>query len=120
MNRFNLRPRAAKELARCVPRLFLRLLLFVCDRFVPLRPLGAFSLTELFLDDAHKAATEDVYLSFERKDATSAKMQMKVVPMINALWGGMTLLITGLTIRFLVWPSAGSKVDAVESQDSIG
>ena len=67
----------------------------------------------------YKTVTEDVYLSFEWKNATSVQMQMKVIPMINALWGGMTLLITGLTIRFLVWPIGRSKGEAVESLDSI-
>jgi cytochrome c biogenesis factor len=53
----------------------------------------------------HKTLTEDVYLSFEWVNATSAVVQMKVVPMMNALWAGMVLLIVGLSARFLVWPS---------------
>ena len=65
----------------------------------------------------YKAVTEDLYLSFDWQNATSIQMQMKIVPMINALWGGMGLLMVGLTIRFLVWPDFPSKKDAAEPLD---
>jgi len=62
---------------------------------------------------AFKTVTEDVYISFNWQNATSAQLQMKVVPMINALWGGLDLLTMGLAIRMLVWPNAPStKQDA--------
>jgi cytochrome c-type biogenesis protein CcmF len=57
----------------------------------------------------YKTVTEDVYLSFSWQNATSTLVQMKVVPMINALWSGMGLLIVGLSIRFVVWPDARPK-----------
>jgi hypothetical protein len=82
-------------------------------------------LTNLYLTDGvnaskvesgvhvYKAVTEDVYLSFNWQNATSAQLQMKIVPMINALWSGLGLLTIGLTIRLLVWPNAPlSKKDA--------
>jgi cytochrome c biogenesis factor len=61
----------------------------------------------------YKTVTEDVYLSFNWQNATSVQLQMKVVPMINALWSGLGLLAVGLAIRMLVWPNAiSSKQDA--------
>ena len=51
----------------------------------------------------YKTVTEDLYLSFDWQNATTAKMQMKVVPMINALWAGMGLLAIGLTMRLVAW-----------------
>ena len=65
----------------------------------------------------YKTVTEDVYLSFNWQNAISVQLQMKVVPMINALWSGMGLLIAGLTIRFLVWPNLLPKKDGVEPLD---
>ena len=62
----------------------------------------------------YKTVTEDLYLSFDWQNATSARMQMKIVPMINALWGGMGLLMVGLTIRFLVWPDPMRKKGIIE------
>jgi cytochrome c-type biogenesis protein CcmF len=56
----------------------------------------------------YKTITEDVYLSFNWHNATSAQLQMKIVPMINALWTGLGLLTLGLAIRILVWPVAPS------------
>ena len=61
----------------------------------------------------YKTVTEDVYLSFNWQNATSVQLQMKVVPMINALWSGLGLLTMGLAIRMLVWPnSLSAKQDA--------
>jgi cytochrome c-type biogenesis protein CcmF len=61
----------------------------------------------------YNTVTEDVYLSFNWQNATSVQLQMKVVPMINALWSGLGLLTVGLAIRMLVWPNAlSSKQDA--------
>jgi cytochrome c-type biogenesis protein CcmF len=86
-------------------------------------------LTNLYLADGsnaskiessvhiYKTETEDLYLSFEWGNATSALLQMKVVPMINALWSGMGLLIVGLSIRFLVWPNVPSREGRMESLD---
>jgi cytochrome c biogenesis factor len=80
-------------------------------------------LTNLYLADGanasrvesgvhvYKTVSEDLYLNFEWQNATSALLQMKVVPMINALWSGMALLIAGLSARFLVWPITQAKDD---------
>ena len=57
----------------------------------------------------YKTVTEDVYLSFEWQNPTTALIQMKVVPMMNALWTGMVLLIAGLSVRFLAWPTDPAK-----------
>jgi len=54
----------------------------------------------------HETVAEDLYLSFDWQNATTAKMQMRVVPMINALWAGMGLLAIGLTMRLVAWPVA--------------
>jgi cytochrome c biogenesis factor len=86
-------------------------------------------LTNLYLADGtnaskvesgvhvYKTVTEDAYLSFEWKNATSAQIQMKIIPMINALWSGLGLLIFGLTIRFLVWPNVLPKKDDIKPLD---
>jgi ABC-type Fe3+-siderophore transport system permease subunit len=65
----------------------------------------------------YKTLTEDVYISFEWQNATSALLQMRIVPMINALWSGMGLLVSGLTIRFLVWPNVLSNKNGVIPPD---
>lgn len=54
----------------------------------------------------YKTVTEDLYLSFDWQNATTVKMQMKVVPMINALWAGMGQLAIRLTMRLVARPVA--------------
>jgi cytochrome c biogenesis factor len=65
----------------------------------------------------YKMLTEDVYLSFDWRNATTVQLQMKIVPMINALWIGMGLLIAGLSIRFLVWSDPQPKKESIEPLD---
>jgi cytochrome c-type biogenesis protein CcmF len=62
----------------------------------------------------YKTVTEDVYLSFEWQNATSALIQFKVIPMINALWSGLGFLALGLTLRLVVWSTPSSPKDDIE------
>ncbi len=60
----------------------------------------------------YKSLANDLYLDFSWMSNTTALVQMKVVPMMNALWGGFGLLVVGLAIRTVVWQQEPKELDA--------
>jgi cytochrome c-type biogenesis protein CcmF len=60
----------------------------------------------------YKSLANDLYLDFQWMSNTTALVQMKVVPMMNALWGGFGLLVIGLAIRTAVWQQGPKEIDA--------
>ena len=51
----------------------------------------------------YKTAIDDLYLSFDWRNSTSAIIQAKILPMMNTLWIGFFLLIIGIISRTSGW-----------------
>ena len=62
----------------------------------------------------YKSLTNDLYLNFQWMSDTTASVQMKVVPLMNALWAGFGLLVVGLAIRTVVWQQEPKEIDTTK------
>lgn len=62
----------------------------------------------------YKSLANDLYLNFQWVSNTTASVQMKVVPFMNALWTGFGLLVIGLAIRTVVWQQEPKEVDTAK------
>lgn len=51
----------------------------------------------------YKSALNDLYLDYQWMTNATAFVQMKVVPLMNILWAGFSLLVVGLTLRTVSW-----------------
>jgi len=51
----------------------------------------------------YKSALNDLYMDFQWMSNTTAFVQMKVIPLMNVLWTGFSLLVVGLAIRTVSW-----------------
>lgn len=59
----------------------------------------------------YKTAINDLYLSFDWRNSTSAIIQAKILPMMNTLWIGFSLLIIGIISRTLGWKTEPYSID---------
>ena len=51
----------------------------------------------------YKSALRDLYFSFQWLNETSVILDAKTVPMMNALWLGLLLVVVGISVRTLAW-----------------
>jgi hypothetical protein len=51
----------------------------------------------------YKSAIEDLYISFQWLNYSSAYVEAKTIPMMNTLWAGLGLLILGIVVRTAAW-----------------
>ncbi len=59
----------------------------------------------------YKSMADDLYVDFQWLDNTTASVQMKVVPLMNVLWGGFALLVIGLAVRTAVWQQEPREIE---------
>ena len=64
----------------------------------------------------YKSVVDDLYLDFQWLDNTTASVQMKVVPLMNFLWAGLTLLVIGLAVRTAAWQQEPRELEPSRSE----